>query len=106
MVGEKSFYIYILRSIKFDKYYVGYSTDPVRRVSEHNSKPFNSYTSKFRPWELEACFNCGSDKKLAMRLERLIKEQKTRQLLEQLCNPLFTPNGFLSQLVRVPHVRD
>ena len=48
------FYIYILFSSTSKKYYVGYSNDPQRRVLEHNTKPFNTYTSKHRPWNLVA----------------------------------------------------
>ena len=98
-----SFYIYILHSLIANKYYVGYSNDPFRRLIEHNSTPFNSYTSKFRPWELKACFYCGTDEKRAITLERFIKKQKSRTLLEKLINPDFIPDGFLAQLVRVPH---
>ena len=106
MMDEQSFYIYVLHSIKSDKYYVGYSSDPVRRLSEHNTKPFNTYTSKFRPWELRAHFYCGKDEKMAIKLERFIKQQKSRKLLEQLCSPSFSPCGFLAHLVRVPYTRD
>jgi len=52
------YYIYILYSPNYDKYYVGYSNDPYRRVLEHNTKPFNTYTSKYRPWTLAAVFEC------------------------------------------------
>ena len=100
------FYIYILHSISSDKYYVGYSTDPIRRIVEHNTKPFSTYTAKHRPWHLAAYFNCGNDENTAIRLERFIKKQKSRKLIEQLCDTAFKPEGFLAQLVRVPHVRD
>ncbi|RYE30299.1 MAG: GIY-YIG nuclease family protein, partial [Sphingobacteriales bacterium] len=40
------FYIYILYSPSADKFYVGYSTDPIRRLVEHNSTPHDTYTSK------------------------------------------------------------
>jgi len=100
------FYIYILHSISSDKYYVGYSTDPVRRVVEHNTKPFTTFTSKNRPWELVTYFNCGSEESAAIKIERFIKKQKSRILIKQLCDPTFIPEGILAQLVRVPHVRD
>ena len=100
------YYIYILYSANSDKYYVGYSTDPHRRVVEHNQKPFNTYTSKHRPWELIVSFNCGNEEKTAIKLERLLKEQKSRKLIQKLCDPTFTPGGFLAQLVRVPDIRD
>ncbi len=41
-----------------------------------------------------------------MKIERFIKKQKSRILLEKLIDPNFEPSGFLAQLIRVPHVRD
>jgi putative endonuclease len=105
------YYIYILYSSVSDKFYVGYSTDPQRRLIEHNTKPFNTYTSKHRPWMLKACFECSKDEKETMSIERFIKKQKSRKLLEMLCDSTFIPNGALALpivigMVRVPHVRD
>ena len=87
-------------------YYVGYSDNPFRRVEEHNKKSFNTFTSKHRPWQLKAVFKCSEVEADAIRLERFIKRQKSRKLIEQLCDPHFGPTGILAQLVRVPHVRD
>ncbi|MBI5004793.1 MAG: GIY-YIG nuclease family protein [Candidatus Lloydbacteria bacterium] len=42
-------YVYILKSEKFPKTYVGSTTDLERRLKEHNSGKHN-YTSKFLPW--------------------------------------------------------
>ena len=100
------YYVYIIYSVSADKFYVGYSNDPYRRLIEHNTIPVNTYTSKYRPWVLKSIFECGSIEADAIRIERFIKNQKSRKLLEQLCQPHFTPTGHLSQLVRVPHVRD
>ena len=100
------YYIYILYSSVSDKFYVGYSTDPQRRLIEHNTKPFNTYTSKHRPWMLKASFECSKDEKETMRIERFIKKQKSRKLLEMLCDNTFIPDGTLAQLVNVPDVRD
>ena len=99
------YYIYIIYSQSSDLYYIGYSADPHKRVIEHNSKPFSTYTSKHRPWVLKAYFQCGNEPQ-AIRLERFIKKQKSRRLIERLCEPSFEPTGSLAQLVRVPDVRD
>ena len=100
------FYIYIIYSPSSDKYYVGYSTEPKRRLIEHNTKPFNTYTSKHRPWILKTYFECGESEHQAIQIERFIKNQKSRKLLEQLCTNSFVPSGLLAQLVRVPDIRD
>ena len=100
------FYIYILYSSSADKYYVGYSHNPSKRLIEHNTKPFNTYTSKYRPWVLAAMFACSQNEAAVIQIERFIKKQKSRKFIEQLINPDFIPQNKLAQLVRVPHMRD
>jgi len=100
------YYIYVIYSEIADLYYVGYTNEPHRRLIEHNSKPFNTFTSKYRPWQMKALFECGISQSKAISTERFIKKQKSRRLIEMLCNPGFIPGGNLSQLVRVPQVRD
>jgi putative endonuclease len=100
------FYIYILYSAVADKYYVGYTNDYERRLVEHNTKPFSTFTSKCRPWLLKAVFKCGEIESEAMQIEKFIKRQKSRKLIEQLIQKDFIPSGILAQLVRVPYVRD
>jgi putative endonuclease len=101
-----NFYIYLLYSESSDKYYVGYSYNPLKRLSEHNNSEHLTYTSKHRPWQLKAIFLVGSNEAEAIKIERFIKQQKSRKLLEKLIDPEFQPTGFLAQLVRVPYVRD
>ena len=103
---EVKYFIYILFSQKSGKYYVGHSNDPFRRVNEHNTKPFNTYTSKNRPWSLVAVFFCPGEKSTAMKMEMFIKMQKSKQFIEKIINPDYTFVGALAQLVRVPHKRD
>jgi len=100
------FYIYIIYSEKFDKYYTGSSTDPWKRLEKHNSSSFHTFTSKYRPWVLKAVFEAGSSRNEAESVEKFIKKQKSRRLLLKLLESEFTPTGKLAQLVRVPHVRD
>ncbi len=52
-----------------------------------------------------ALFECGKNRAIAMKIEKYIKKQKSRTLIEKMINgpELF---GVLDQLVRVPHVRD
>jgi putative endonuclease len=101
------FFIYILHSSSADKYYVGYTSNIQIRLQQHNTQEdFNTFTKKFRPWILTALFSCGEEESKAMRIEKYIKKQKSRRLIEILCDDKFTPNASLAQLVRVPHVRD
>ena len=43
---------------------------------------------------------------VAIKIERFIKKQKSRNLIERLCQEDFIGGNILVQLVRVPHVRD
>lgn len=99
------YYLYILYSPTSDKYYVGYSNDPHSRLLAHNSTDRVTYTSKHRPWVLKAIFSCGKVEGEAMRIEKFIKKQKSRKLLEKLISgELLT--GILAQLVRIPQVQN
>jgi putative endonuclease len=100
------YYIYIIYSDSADLYYVGYTNDPQRRLIEHNTNPHNTFTSKHRPWIMKALFESGIFESDAIIIERFIKKQKSRKLIEILCNPGFNPLGKLAQLVRVPYIRD
>ena len=100
------FFIYILFSQSANKYYVGHSEDPIRRLNEHNCGIHQKSTTPGRPWELKAVFEVQGNRGQALKVEGFIKKQKSRKLIERLLNPDFIPNGYLAQLVRVPHVRD
>ena len=98
------FFIYILFSQSTNKYYVGHSEDPIRRLSEHNCGIHQKSTTSGRPWELKAVFEVQGDRGQALKVEGFIKKQKSRKLIELLINPDFIIAGYLDQLVRVPHV--
>jgi putative endonuclease len=101
-----NYYIYILYSGSLDKFYVGYSSDPWRRLDQHLENEAFKFTGKTKDWKLQAVFLVSEVESEAMRLERFIKKQKSRNLLLRLIDPDFIPEGVLSQLVRVPHLRD
>ena len=75
------FFVYILFSASFNKYYVGHTDDISRRLHEHNNVLKNSYTSKCRPWFLMAAFEIGDNRGLARRVENHIKKQKNKQYI-------------------------
>jgi hypothetical protein len=51
---------------------------------------------------LAAVFECSSKENEAIKIERFIKKQKSRKLIEQLINPSFSPNGALSSVGQSP----
>jgi putative endonuclease len=99
------FYLYILYSPSADKFYIGHTDDPFRRLDQHNNSPFNTFTSKYRPWEIVALFQCGNTRSEAIVIEKIVKKNKSRKFIEKLISgeKLF---GEFAQLVRVPHMRD
>ncbi len=85
---------------------MGSTNDWSRRLIEHNHSEKNTYTSKYRPWKILVVFVAGESRSQALEIERFIKAQKSRKLIEKLVDTSFKPDGKLSQLVRVPHMRD
>ena len=99
------FYVYILFSESFDKYYVGHSNDYLRRLNEHNSNIRMTFTHKYKPWKLKAFFKVNENRGDAMKIEKYIKRQKSRKVIIRLIND---PEYFneIAQLVGVPICRD
>lgn len=72
-----NYWVYILYSRNFDKYYIGHTNNLARRLEEHNSDKAK-YTKSYQPWEIvfEQRFN---ERKEAMMNERYIKSLKSKQ---------------------------
>lgn len=85
---------------------MGHSRDPWKRVIQHNESSTDKFTGKHSNWELKAVFKVSENKGDADRIEKFLKKQKSRVLLEKLIDPDFEPDGKLAQLVRVPKLRD
>ncbi|MEM7372502.1 MAG: hypothetical protein AAF587_28035, partial [Bacteroidota bacterium] len=47
------------------------------------------FTFKHRPWELKLSFVAGNSRAEAMKIERYIKRQKSRQFIQALIEPTF-----------------
>ena len=78
------FYIYILYSQCSNRYYVGHTNDPERRLIEHNTTDEVKYTSKYRPWEMVLCFEVSENRGDAVKIEKFIKRQKSSIFLRKL----------------------
>ena len=74
--------LYILFSHKLDRFYVGYTNDLSRRLSEHN-RIKAKYTDMGIPWTLVYSESFKS-KKEAARRERFIKSKKSRKFIDEL----------------------
>ncbi len=100
-----TYFIYILYSDSIDKFYVGYSQNPLIRLQQHNSNSKEKYTGRATDWKLKAVFEVENESK-AIQIERFIKRQKSRKFIERICTEDFNGTGILAQLVRVPHLRE
>lgn len=45
------FYVYVLKSLKYTKSYVGHTDDIDRRLEKHN-RGYSTYTRRYRPWKI------------------------------------------------------
>jgi len=46
------YYVYVLYSIKFNKFYIGLTDNIKERVEEHNLPENKGWTRKYKPWML------------------------------------------------------
>ena len=98
-------YLYILYSPKHDKYYIGETNDILQRIQTHNSTDRNTFTAKYRPWEIVALFEI-KNRSIARQCERFIKKQKSKKFIEKIvAGEVFSQEHILAQLVRVPMPR-
>jgi putative endonuclease len=74
--------LYILHSKKLDRYYVGFTNDLSRRLTEHN-RIKGKYTDCGIPWDLvyTEIFNIKKD---AMAREKFIKSMKSKKFITEL----------------------
>jgi putative endonuclease len=46
------YFTYVLYSQKFDKIYVGFTSELTQRLQSHNDSRNTGWTSRYQPWEL------------------------------------------------------
>jgi putative endonuclease len=79
----EDYFVYILYAAQYDKYYIGQTNDLDKRIWQHNNLDINSFTSKYRPWEIVAKIHFKS-RESAMKAERFIKKQKSRNFIQKI----------------------
>ncbi len=75
------YYVYVLRSKKDKRHYIGFSIDLKKRYEEHSLGKVKA-TSYRRPLEL-IYYECYKDRKIAQRRERQLKGGKSHVALIQ-----------------------
>ena len=72
--------VYALYSSKFDKIYIGYSSNLPERIKSHNEFGTKGWTIKFRPWEL--IYSESFDNKAsALKREKELKSFSGREFI-------------------------
>ena len=72
--------VYVLHSEKYNKIYIGYSSDLENRLLSHNKLSTKGWTIKYRPWKL-IYSEIYTDKLKAMERERQLKSAKGREFI-------------------------
>jgi len=75
-------YVYILRSLKNKKYYIGSTINLNRRLTEHNNGKVR-YTSLSRPFELVFSQEYKTDSE-ARQIEYKLKKLKSKVIIERI----------------------
>ena len=76
------YYVYILKSEKVKRFYIGSTANPEKRLAVHNAGRVRS-TKPYKPWTriyLEQC----NDKCLALKIEKYLKSGWGRQSLDKI----------------------
>ncbi len=76
------FTVYVLYSEKFDKIYIGFTSDLNSRLKSHNELGRKGWTVKFRPWEIIHSEEF-EDKITAMCREKELKSARGRVWIRQ-----------------------
>jgi putative endonuclease len=76
------FKVYVLFSQKFNKIYIGFTSNIEQRMLSHNELGVKGYTLKYRPWELvyEESFHTKAE---AMKREKELKSSRGRNWIRE-----------------------
>ena len=73
-------FVYVLRSIKLERNYVGFSRNVAKRLRQHNSGKTKS-TKPFLPWKI-LFFEEFASKEEALKREKFLKLGKGREYIK------------------------
>ena len=76
------YFLYILKSKKYDKYYTGISQNPQGRLEYHNTLE-KGFTSRYRPWKLMFVKEYSSKEEVRL-IEKKIKDWKSKKMIEKI----------------------
>lgn len=75
---EKSvfYYVYVLQSVGYDRFYTGFSENLENRLKSHNAGK-DPHTAKYRPWRIKTAI-AFTDRNKALEFERYLKSPSGR----------------------------
>jgi len=79
---------YILFSAKYNKIYIGYTSDLISRFKSHNQLATKGFTKKFRPW-LVIHVEFFNSKFSSMEREKQLKSSRGRNFIHNSILPYF-----------------
>jgi len=76
------YYVYILKSQKYERFYIGSTSDIGKRIEFHNSSRAR-YTKRYQPWVLRHIEEYSSRGESARREKELKRVKNTKRILEE-----------------------
>ena len=76
------FTVYVLYSEKYNKIYIGYTSDMEKRFRSHNELGTKGWTVKFRPWKIVYTERFET-KSSAMKREKELKTSRGRNFIRK-----------------------
>ena len=77
------YYVYALYSVKYNKIYIGFTSDLNQRLNAHNHPLNKGYTGRFKPWEI-LYSESHEEKQSAMKREKQLKTAQGRKFIKSL----------------------
>ena len=76
------FVVYILKSSRFNKIYIGFTSNLIQRFYAHNYRSNKGYTKHYRPWKV-IHVEFFKDKREAIQREKFLKSGNGRKWIHQ-----------------------
>jgi len=77
------YFTYVLYSEKFNRIYIGYSANPQKRLTIHNSDENTGWTRRYQPWVI-LYFEKYETKTEALKREKQLKTSRGRAFIKSL----------------------
>ena len=80
LISHMTFIVYVLYSKKYNKIYIGFTSNLEQRILSHNNLGTKGHTLKYRPWII-AYTEEFENKKEAIQREKVLKNGKGRDFI-------------------------